>query len=255
MALRLARCGGTLCLAMSLKFVNSWEAEAAVQGFYWPRATRLSQLRVWRAPGWFKAMSEQKPEAAARRKIRRYRAPANLEGFSLPPHERMPAMVVPTAGCRCPFCMVARNGAWDFEAYYAWLELNQKSSVQLELKLPVQSVQTLAIPSGNRQPKTVIRSVVEYERDPRVVAYARARAAGRCEVPSCTYEPFMTTGAQAYFEVHHIVPLHEAGPDTPDNVACICPRHHREIHFGARGTEINAQLGRLPGRSPGTPRP
>lgn len=192
-------------------------------------------------------MQEGEP-ANPKKRARLPRIRREIEGFRLPPHERMPIMVAPTAGCRCLQCVMARLGGWDFKAHEAWLELSQASTVQLELKLPDPSVRSPSVPEGNPRPKAIVREVVEYERDPRIVAHARARAGGRCEVPGCTYEPFTTTGAEPYFEVHHIIPLHEAGPDTPDNVACICPRHHREIHFGIRGAEINDQLSRLPGR-------
>ena len=35
-----------------------------------------------------------------------------------------------------------------------------------------------------------------------------------------------------YSEVHHIEPLSEGGEDVLENVACLCPAHHREVHIG-----------------------
>jgi predicted HNH restriction endonuclease len=44
------------------------------------------------------------------------------------------------------------------------------------------------------------------------------------------------------FEVHHIRPLAEGGLDDPDNVACLCPAHHREVHLGKAAADIRTAL-------------
>jgi predicted HNH restriction endonuclease len=53
---------------------------------------------------------------------------------------------------------------------------------------------------------------------------------------------FETPDGTSYTEVHHIVPLAEGGEDTIENVACLCPAHHREIHLGRRAAELTVQL-------------
>jgi hypothetical protein len=70
------------------------------------------------------------------------------------------------------------------------------------------------------------------ERDPIVVAIARKRANYRCEVPGCSNVTFTTSNGLPYCEVHHILPLTDGGLDTIENVACVCPSHHREAHHG-----------------------
>jgi predicted HNH restriction endonuclease len=45
-----------------------------------------------------------------------------------------------------------------------------------------------------------------------------------------------------YTEVHHIEPLSEGGEDVLENVACLCPAHHREVHIGRRASELVAAL-------------
>ena len=37
---------------------------------------------------------------------------------------------------------------------------------------------------------------------------------------------------QRYIEAHHIIALNASGPDTPENVIGLCPKHHREAHYG-----------------------
>src|SRR3546814_17884168 len=77
---------------------------------------------------------------------------------------------------------------------------------------------------------TLFRSLV-YIRDPRVRSAALLRAAGRCEY--CDALGFVRADGAIYLETHHIIPLHAGGPDTVQNVICLCPNHHRAAHSGA----------------------
>ena len=95
-----------------------------------------------------------------------------------------------------------------------------------------------------RPPTPQLRSVPaqRFDRDPVVAAIAKARADFRCEVPGCSYGTFLDTEGRPYSEVHHIDPLACGGADTPDNVACVCPTHHREAHHGAEAEQIRCAL-------------
>jgi len=99
--------------------------------------------------------------------------------------------------------------------------------------------------SRPQPPNSVETQVRRFERDPVVVALALKRAGLRCEVPECKHLTFETEDGLPYMEVHHIKPLAEGGADTADNVACICPAHHREAHHGRRADAIRAALTRL----------
>ncbi|MGH1588668.1 EVE domain-containing protein [Methylobacterium phyllosphaerae] len=81
-----------------------------------------------------------------------------------------------------------------------------------------------------------------FERDPLAVAITRKRAQFQCEVPSCSHPTFTTADGLPYCEVHHIIPLSEGGQDTIENMACICPAHHREAHWGLNKAAIEAAL-------------
>jgi hypothetical protein len=81
-----------------------------------------------------------------------------------------------------------------------------------------------------------------YARDPVVGAIARKRANQSCEAPGCTVPLFLDVDGDRYLEVHHIHTLATGGPDTPENVACLCPLHHREAHHGADATKLTASL-------------
>ena len=84
-----------------------------------------------------------------------------------------------------------------------------------------------------------------FNRDPNIIAYAKGRAGYRCEVPGCAVPVFLKPDGEPYVEVHHIHMLADGGEDTIDNVACLCPTHHREIHFGIRRSELEAALSEL----------
>ncbi len=92
------------------------------------------------------------------------------------------------------------------------------------------------------QPHTKFQSVRMYQRSALVVAIARLPADNRCEVPNCNHPTFLDEDGIAYTEVHHIEPLSEGGPDILENVACLCPAHHREVHLGRRAAELTAAL-------------
>lgn len=83
------------------------------------------------------------------------------------------------------------------------------------------------------KPKKVLRQRVEFVRDPYVVAGAIVRSNGACEMPGCPATLFLKEDGSPFLEVHHIVTLAEGGDDTLDNAAALCPRCHRELHFGA----------------------
>jgi predicted HNH restriction endonuclease len=93
-----------------------------------------------------------------------------------------------------------------------------------------------------RRPTTRTQSTRAYERNPLVIAIARLRASHRCEIANCAHPMFETSERVQYTEVHHIVPLAEGGEDAIENVACLCPAHHREVHLGIRSQELGAQL-------------
>ena len=45
-----------------------------------------------------------------------------------------------------------------------------------------------------------------------------------------------------YLETHHIVPLHEGGDDTSENVIALCPNHHREAHYGEKRNDMRNEM-------------
>jgi hypothetical protein len=95
------------------------------------------------------------------------------------------------------------------------------------------------------KPAARLITIREFTRDPLIVAIGKVRSGFRCEVPCCLHPTFMDAGSLPYCEVHHIRPLAEGGIDDLANVACLCPAHHREAHYGKVAAEIRHVLTEL----------
>lgn len=94
-----------------------------------------------------------------------------------------------------------------------------------------------------------VQSIV-FVRDPLLRATALRRANGKCEF--CLRPGFTMSDGRVFLETHHVVPLSEGGTDSADNVAAVCPNHHREAHHGSRAEVIRntllSQLRRVGGK-------
>jgi hypothetical protein len=81
-----------------------------------------------------------------------------------------------------------------------------------------------------------------YYRDEDVAAYTLVRAGWRCESPGCAITPFLGADGRPYCEVHHLDQLAHGGNDAIENTACLCPQHHREIHYGRDKAKLTKAL-------------
>ena len=97
-----------------------------------------------------------------------------------------------------------------------------------------------SVPEGVETPERQPSVGTGFRRDPMVRAYVLKRAKGRCEY--CGEAGFLMANGQPYLEAHHILSLSANGPDKVSNVIALCPRHHREAHFGAEGEALNAKM-------------
>lgn len=103
------------------------------------------------------------------------------------------------------------------------------------------SVDQFDIPSdgGAGAERIDVRSSV-FVRDRALRATALRRANGRCEY--CLSPGFAMADGRVFLETHHVVPLSEGGVDSAENVAAVCPNHHREAHHGSRAAMIRETL-------------
>jgi len=92
------------------------------------------------------------------------------------------------------------------------------------------------------QPVPIGLALVQYyQRCAQIKRYAKLRAGGVCE--GCgTKAPFVSQDGTPFLEVHHLTRLADDGPDTPGNVAALCPNCHRRVHHGSDRLEFNAGI-------------
>jgi hypothetical protein len=95
---------------------------------------------------------------------------------------------------------------------------------------------------GNISPAVRHYNIKYHDRLPTITAIAKLRANFRCEIKGCKYEPFTGVYNLPYIEVHHIERLADGGQDTLENTVCLCPAHHREIHFGSNKNKLNYEV-------------
>jgi 5-methylcytosine-specific restriction protein A len=98
--------------------------------------------------------------------------------------------------------------------------------------------------SVQQEPEALVErrmvSGMAFVRDPAIRRRALDRASGACEY--CKKPGFTMVDGSIFLETHHVVPLGEDGTDTDDNVAALCPNHHREAHHGAQADVIRRTL-------------
>tara|TARA_R110000744_G_scaffold158819_1_gene274855 strand:- start:13021 stop:14139 length:1119 start_codon:yes stop_codon:yes gene_type:complete len=96
-------------------------------------------------------------------------------------------------------------------------------------------------PGGNPQPCTTTSSGAAYLRSPAVRAWVLQVSDGVCELCH-NNAPFMDSYGQPFLEVHHVVPLGDGGPDTPENAVALCPNCHRRCHHANDSLQAREML-------------
>ena len=89
-------------------------------------------------------------------------------------------------------------------------------------------------------------TITSFERSAWVKKQSRAiwgyQCAIMCEMKQASFE---NNQGEMYVEVHHLLPMHAQKEykniiniDVKENVICLCPKHHREIHLGNKRRKI-----------------
>ena len=92
--------------------------------------------------------------------------------------------------------------------------------------------------SSTPRPPVERNGVRCYQRNDNVRRIALTHSSGRCAIQECKHELFTSRHGRPYLEAHHIIPINAQGCfpniniDIPENVVCLCPSCHREIHNG-----------------------
>lgn len=115
-------------------------------------------------------------------------------------------------------------------------QLTGQDAVDIALAIATDAIADI----GSDRPMRVEGVAYRYARDPRIRSALITRAAGKCEF--CGEEGFLCEDGERYLESHHIVALASDGSDLMTNVVALCPRHHREAHYGARKGEMEQRM-------------
>lgn len=82
-----------------------------------------------------------------------------------------------------------------------------------------------------------------YRRSSAVVAFARKRANGICQL--CGQPaPFEDLQGEPYLEIHHVIWLGRKGPDRVDNAVALCPNCHSKMHVRDEQEDIDILKGK-----------
>ncbi|RYD86019.1 MAG: hypothetical protein EOP84_00395 [Verrucomicrobiaceae bacterium] len=97
-------------------------------------------------------------------------------------------------------------------------------------------LESLRLRYANASPKTKLRLSKRIERG---AVGDRVKAANnhRCQICVELDQPpiaFHKTDGRPYAEAHHVILVSTLQPGAlgPENVICVCPNHHRELHYG-----------------------
>jgi len=76
--------------------------------------------------------------------------------------------------------------------------------------------------------KAIWRSSISYGRSAALKERVLGARGRRCQLCQFT---FRKKNGLLYAECHHVIPVHEGGPDEADNLLVVCANHHRQLHF------------------------
>lgn len=104
----------------------------------------------------------------------------------------------------------------------------------------INALDDLQPPMGSPLADRVSRITNSFKRNPKIREAVLRRSNGNCEY--CKEPGFEMLDGSRYVEAHHIIGLAQDGPDTMDNVIALCPRHHREAHYGRNATSLEDEF-------------
>ena len=97
--------------------------------------------------------------------------------------------------------------------------------------------------------EAVVRDGVKYfQRNDKVREIALNNSGNKCAISGCEHVLFISKTGKPYLEAHHIIPINAQDDfpniniDIPENVVCLCPSCHREVHNGQNSKEKIVEL-------------
>ena len=115
--------------------------------------------------------------------------------------------------------------------------LTKPSLADLDDEMAKEDIYYADFSSTPKEP-IISNGVKHFSRNDKVREIALSRSDNRCAITDCNHTLFMSKTGKPYLEVHHIIPINaqedfpNVNIDIPENVVCLCPSCHREIHNG-----------------------
>ena len=86
-----------------------------------------------------------------------------------------------------------------------------------------------------------------YPRNEKAKKIAMMQSGGVCAFPTCSHQLFKRRNGKVYLEAHHLIPISvckdfSVNIDIPENIVCLCPSCHREVHHGEEAKRIITEL-------------
>jgi predicted restriction endonuclease len=116
-----------------------------------------------------------------------------------------------------------------------WMISSAGHSDRLRIERFFEMQATTPVAIDINEPESTERTPVTTYRILRDTALARRIKADQDYKCQLCGARIILSGGQPYAEAHHVKPLgkpHE-GPDTPDNILCVCPNCHVRLDYGA----------------------
>jgi predicted HNH restriction endonuclease len=127
------------------------------------------------------------------------------------------------------FVWALRN---DVEEWYISAHPDEDFLFKVKASLQDSAARAKRLAAAPKKPAVRVTSVLDFYRNPDVVAEVLAQASGMCQ--QCgNLAPFIRKAdGSPYLEVHHKIPLAFGGEDTVANAIALCPNCHRGAHYG-----------------------
>lgn len=120
----------------------------------------------------------------------------------------------------------------DVEDWYISVYADEEFLFKVKAALQDADARAKRLAAAPKKPKAKVVSVLEFDRNPDVVAEVLTQASGKCQQCGVTAPFLRKSDGTPYLEVHHKTPLAFGGDDTVDNAIALCPNCHRKAHYG-----------------------
>lgn len=120
----------------------------------------------------------------------------------------------------------------DVENWYVSAYPNEDFLVKVQSSFQDSAARAKRLATAPKKPTIRLVSVMDFDRNPDVVAEVLTQALGKCQECGAPAPFARKSDGSPYLEVHHKIPLSFGGEDTVANAIALCPNCHREAHYG-----------------------